>query len=68
MTNFEKHMGDLIKLFIENPDKILSSAIGVSDGKPYLCENLHCDSCEFSDSWVSCEDKAMDWLHEETEE
>lgn len=68
MTNFEKHTEDLIKLVIENLDEILSYAIGVSDGKPYLCENLHCDSCEFSDGWVSCEDQAMRWLHEEAEE
>lgn len=68
MTNFEKHMEDLIKLIINNLDKVLSSAIGVSDGKPYLCENLHCDSCEFSGSRVDCEDQAMRWLHEEVEE
>lgn len=68
MTNFEKYMGDLIKLLIENPDEILSNAIGVSDGTPYLCKNLPCGSCEFSDGWVDCADKAMDWLHEEVEE
>ena len=68
MTNFEKHMEDLIKLIIDNLDKVLSSAIGVSDGKPYLCEHLHCDSCEFSDAWSNCEDLAMSWLHEEVEE
>ena len=67
MTNFEKHMGDLIKLVIENLDKVLSSAIGVYDGKPYLCRHLHCDYCKFSDSQMNCEDLAMRWLHEEVE-
>lgn len=68
MTNFEKHMEDLIKLIIDNLDKVLSSAIGVSDGKPYLCRDLHCDSCEFSNIWTDCEDQAMRWLHEEVKE
>ena len=67
MTNFEKHMEDLIKLTSENFDKVLSSAIGVSDGKPYLCENLHCDSCEFYDIGMTCEDQVMRWLHKEIE-
>lgn len=67
MTNFEKHIGDLIQLVIENPDKVLSPVIGVYDGTPYLCEKLPCDSCEFHDSWLECQDLAMRWLHEETE-
>lgn len=68
MTNLEKHMEDLIKLTLENYDKVLGSAIGVSDGTPHLCRDLHCNSCEFSGSWIDCEDQAMRWLHEEVEE
>lgn len=67
MTNFEKHMEDLIRLVIENLDEILSFAIGVSGGKPYLCEHLHCNSCEFTHSQMACKDQAMRWLHKEVE-
>lgn len=64
MTNFEKYRDDIIEIIKENLLTIVSNEIGVSNGKPYSCDQLECRSCDFRGG-NPCVDQAVNWLLQE---